>query len=103
MATIKSSTASIERNSFDYIRAYAQNQSTNPTVVAELEQAYALIAENLGLSGFQFIQLLENQGDSTQQAVYLAAQLNSVRPRNALLGVGSNQTTPVFISREIAA
>jgi hypothetical protein len=94
---------SIERNSFDYARAYAESQSTNPTVVAELEQACVLIAQNLGISMFEFIQLMQQQGTSQQQALYLAAQLNSVRPRNALLGLPPNLNTPNFISREIAA
>ena len=93
----------IERNGFDYGRAYAESQSNNPTVVSELEQSYVLIAQNLGVSVFEFIQLLQQQGTTIQQALYLAAQLNSVRPRNALLGLPPNLTTPNFISREIAA
>jgi len=103
MATIKTNNTSIERNSFDYGRAFAESQSNNPTVIAELEQAYVLIAQNLGISVFDFIQLLESKGDTQEQAIWFAAQLNSVRPRNALLGVAPNQITPVFISREIAA
>jgi hypothetical protein len=103
MATIKTNNTSIERNSFDYARSFAESQSSNPTVVAELEQAYVLISQNLGISAFDFIQVLKSKGDTQEQAVYLAAQLNSVRPRNALLGVSPNQTTPLFISREIAA
>ena len=92
-----------ERNSFDYARAYAETQSSNPIVISELEQAYTLIAQNLGISTYFFIQLLESKGDTTEQAVFLAAQLNNVRPRNALLGVAANQSTPLFVSREIAA
>jgi hypothetical protein len=103
MATLKTNNKAIERNSFDYARAFAETQSTNPTVVSELEQSYVLIANNLGISVFDFIQLLESKGDTAQQAVFLAAQLNSVRPRNALLGVAPNTTTPAFVSREIAA
>ena len=92
-----------ERNSFDYARAYAETQSSNPTVVSELEQAYFLIAQNLGISVYSFLQLLESKGNTAAQAVYLAAQLNNVRPRNALLGVAPNLTTPNFVLREIAA
>jgi len=94
---------SIERTSFDYSRAYAESQSSNPTVVSELVQAYNLIAQNLGISVFQFLQQLKNQGTDQQQAIYLATQLNSVRPRSALIGVAPILTTPKFISREIAA
>lgn len=79
METVKSSSTAIERNNFDYGRSFAETQSTNPTVVAELEQAYVLISQNLGISVFDFIQILESKGDTQQQAVYLAAQLNSVR------------------------
>ena len=103
MATIKSSNTAIERNSFDYARSFAETQSSNPTVVSELEQAYLLISQNLGISVFDFLQILESKGTSQQQAVYLCAQLNSTRPRNALLGIAPNLNTPNFISREIAA
>ena len=103
MVTIKPNNLSIERTAFDYARAFAQSQSTNPTVAAELEQSYVLISENLGISVFDFLQLLQSKGDTQQQAIYLAAQLNSIRPRNALLGVGPNLMTPVFVQREIGA
>ncbi len=103
MATVKTSNNSIERNSYDYARAFAESQSTNPLVVSELEQSYILISNNLGISVYDFIQLLESKGNTQQQAVFLAAQLNSVRPRNALLGVAPNISVPMFISREIAA
>jgi hypothetical protein len=103
MAVIKSSNSSIERNSFDYARSFAESQSSNPTVVAELEQSYVLIAQNLGVSVFDFLQILQSKGTTQQQAVYLAAQLNSVRPRNALLGVSPGLSTPAFVLREIAA
>jgi hypothetical protein len=102
MATIKTN-SSIERSSYDYISAYAHTQSNNTTIVNELIDAYTLISKNLGLSGYQFIQTLENQGSDSQQAIYLAAQLNNIRTRNALLGVMSQNTTPLFISREISA
>jgi hypothetical protein len=108
MTTINTSNIStivsgVERNSYDYALAFAETQSSNPTIVAELVQAYTLIAQNLGISAYQFIQQLESKGDSKQQAIYLAAQLNNVRPRNALLGIIPNQTTPQFVAREIAA
>jgi hypothetical protein len=103
MTTIISKNTGIERNNFDYALAFAQSQSSNPTVVSELVQAYTLIAQNLGITPFQFIQQLEQKGDSTQQALYLAAQLNNVRPRNALIGIAPNAITPNFIAREIAA
>lgn len=94
---------SIERDNFDYASAFANTQSSNPTIVAELTQAYTLIAQNLGISVFDFLQILQNKGNSQEQAVYLVAQLNSVRPRNALLGVMPNLNTSSFIQREIAA
>lgn len=100
---ISNITVGVERNNYDYLLAFASTQSQNATVVSELVQAYKLICQNLGITPFQFIQQLEQQGDTTQQALYLAAQLNNIRPRNALLGVAPNQTTPLFISREIAA
>lgn len=100
MTTITRTNSSIERNSFDYAQAYAETQSSNPTVVADLVNAYNLIAQNQGITVYQFLQILEQQ---SSQATYLAAQLNNVRPRNALLGVISSTNTPLFISREIAA
>ena len=103
MANTQITNTAIERTNYDYGRAYAETQSTNSTIVDELEQAYVLISQNLGISVFQFIQLLQQQGTTTQQAVYLAAQLNNVRPRNALLGLPPNLNTPNFVSREIAA
>jgi hypothetical protein len=92
----------IERNAFDYARAYAETQSSNSIIVSELQQAYILIAKNLNISVYDFIQILESK-IGTERAIYLAAQLNSVRPRNSLLGVLSTNNTPLFISREIAA
>lgn len=108
MAIIKTSSSAqtpngIERNSFDYIQAYASLQCSNPTVVSELVAMYVLIANNLGITPFEFITQVKNQGNSQQQAIYIAAQMNSVRVRNALIGVAINKTTPEFINREIAA
>lgn len=103
MATLKVSSTNVERNNFDYIRAYAENQSKNITIVDELIKAYVLIAQNLGITPYQFIQLLESKGNSIEQAQYLAQQMNSVRPRNAYLGVVYNTSVPLFIQREIAA
>jgi len=93
---------SIERTNFDYSRAFAESQSSNPTVISELIQAYNLIAQNLGISVFQFIQNIKSQGNDQQQAIYLATNLNSVRAKNALIGVAPIKSTPPFISREIA-
>ena len=103
MASIQLTNTSMERSSFDYGRAYAESQSSNPTIVSELEQAYLLISQNLGISVFELIQLLQQQGTSKQQATWVCAQLNSVRPRNALLGLPPNSSTPNFILREIGA
>ena len=85
---------SVERNGYDYARAYAESQSSNPTVINELIQAYTLISQNLGISVFQFIQKVQNQGTDQQQAIYLATQLNSCRPKNSLIGVAPIQITP---------
>ena len=93
----------IEKNSYDYAQAYAATQSSNTTVVNELVQAYNLIAANQGISVYQFLQTLAQQGSSYQQAVYLTAQLNNVRVRSALLGVPPASSTPAFIAREISA
>ena len=110
MATVKTSSSAttgivpgVERNNYDYIQAYAKTQSTNPIIVAELVQAYILISQNLGLSGYAFIKQVESQGTTQQQLIYLAAQLNSVRPRNALIGVAPVFNTPTFVAREITA
>ncbi len=92
----------VEKNSFDYARAFAETQCSNSTVVEELVQAYTLIAKNMGISVYQFVQLLQNKGDSKEQALYLAAQLNNIRVRSALLGVSPILNSPNFISREIA-
>jgi len=103
MATLPQSVPGIERNSFDYAQAYAATQSNNPTVVAELVEAYTVIAQNQGISVYDFLQLLLQKGSSYQQAVYLATQLNNVRVRNSFLGVIPTNNTPPFINREIAA
>ncbi len=101
--SLESILGNVERNSFDYATAYARTQSNNSTIISELVQAYTLIAKNQGISVFQFLQTLQNQGSPKQQALYLASQLNNVRPRNALLGIAPSTNTPDFISREIAA
>ena len=103
MSTLNTILSGIERNSFDYAQAFAQTQSSNPLVISELVQTYTLIAQNLGISVYQFLQTLQNIGDAQQQALYFAAQLNNVRPRNALIGVAPSSSTPTFITREIAA
>lgn len=98
MATLKVSTTNVERNNFDYLRAYAENQSSNITIVNELVKAYVLISQNLGISPYDLIQSLESKGSQ-----YMAQQMNSIRPRNAYLGVILNNNVPVFIQREIAS
>jgi len=103
MATLKIKSTNVERNNYDYVRAYAETQSSNSTIVDELIQAYVLVAQNLNITPLQFIQLVESKGNTVEQAQYLAQQLNSVRVRSAYLGVRLNQNTPVFIAREIAA
>jgi hypothetical protein len=100
MATIKTKSTYIERNNFDYCRAYAESQSSNPIIIEELIQSYVLIAQNLGITPSAFIQQMKEQ---SQPDIYLAAQLNSIRPRNSLLGVIPNNGTPIFIAREISA
>ena len=60
MTTITRTNSSIERNSFDYAQAYAETQSSNPTVVADLVNAYNLIAQNQGITVYQFLQILEH-------------------------------------------
>ena len=103
MATLKIKSTNVERNNYDYVRAFAESQSSNPTIVDELIQAYVLVAQNLNMTPLQFIQTIESKGNSVDQAQYFSQQLNLVRPRNAYLGVTLNQNTPVFIAREIAA
>ena len=103
MATIKTKSKYIERNNYDYVRAYAETQSSNPTIVDELIQAYVLIAQNLNISPLEFIQRVESQGNNLQQALYLASQLNTVRPRNSYLGVSGSQNIPLYVAREISA
>jgi hypothetical protein len=100
MATIKTKTSSINRNNFDYIRAFAETQSSNSIVVDELVQAYTLISQNMNLDPITLIQQIEN---GTISDLTLAAQMNSVRAQNALIGVIPTQATPLFISREISA
>jgi hypothetical protein len=100
MAIIKTKNSYIERNNFDYVQAYAESQSSNAVVVSELVQMYVLIAQNMSITPAALIQQIKS---GTISPIMLAAQLNSVRTRNALIGVASNQGTPVFIAREIAA
>jgi hypothetical protein len=102
MATINKVTG-IEKNSYDYARAYANSQTDNSVVAAELLQAYTLISKNMGISVFDFIQQVKTKGTEKQQAIYLAKQMNNVRPRNALYGVSNTLSTPVFIQREVGA
>lgn len=98
MAVIKTKSISIERNNYDYVQAYAETQSSNSVIVEELVQSYVLIAQNMGITPASLIQQIEN---GIMSPIMLAAQLNSVRPRNALIGVAPTQDTPIFIAREI--
>jgi hypothetical protein len=91
MATLKVVNKNIERNNYDYVRAFAEGQSSNATIIDELIKAYVLISQNLGITPVQFIQLVESKGNSIEQAQFLAQQMNSVRPRNAYLGVTFNR------------
>lgn len=93
----------MERNAFDYARAFANTQSNDPTVVQELIDAYAAIAKNLGISIQQFLETYQNIEDSRSQALYLCGQLNSVRSKNALMGLSPISKTPNFITRGIRA
>jgi hypothetical protein len=103
MTIIKTNSTAVERNNYDYIRAYAEMQTNNATLVDELVTSYVLIAKNLGITPQMFIETIKNQTGVLNQANYLASQLNSVRPRNAYLGVGGDVSTPTFIMQEIAA
>ena len=97
------SSQGLDGNSFDYVRAYAANRLSDPILIDELVQSYVLIAQSLGISPVQFIQQVIAQGSSQAQDIYLAGYLNSIRVRNALLGVGNQMNTPPFIQREILA
>ena len=52
----------------------------------------------MGITPASLIQQIEN---GIMSPIMLAAQLNSVRPRNALIGVAPTQDIPIFIAREI--
>lgn len=95
------STTSLSANNYDYVRAFAASRASDPIIIDELIQAYTLIAASLNISVAAFVQSVQNQGNSRDQDLYLAARLNTVRVRNALIGVVSPQTTPVFVGREI--
>lgn len=88
-------------NSYDSVRAFAIQRASDPIIVDELIEAYVAIALSLNITPVQFIQLVESQGSSQQQDIYLASALNSIRVKNALLGIGLAKQTPNFIIREI--
>lgn len=96
-------TNAISGNTFDAVRAYAASQTSVPELVDELVQTYILVAQKLGITAVQFIQQIQEQGTTQAQQIYLASYLNSVRLRNALLGVSNNPGPPYFIQREIVA
>lgn len=97
------SSPGLDGNSYDYVNAYAASRVSDPTLIAELVQTYVIISQSLGITPVQFIQQVQAQGSSQAQDIYLAGYLNSVRVRNALLGVGNGLGTPNFIQREIVA
>ena len=88
-------------NVYNYVLAYAQSRSSDPSIVASLVQIYSTIAKNLGIDPTQFIQQVQAQGNTVQQDLYLAYYYNSVRAKNALIGVTGSLNTPYFIAREV--
>ncbi len=98
-AMVKSS--SMNSNTYDYVQAFVKSRTNNPVIINELITAYTLIANNLGININQFLQLVESQGTTYEQDLYLANYLNTVRVKNSLLGVVRNVGTPLYIQREI--
>lgn len=94
-------TNAISGNNYDAVRAYAASQSSVPEIINELVSTYIQVAQTLGITPVQFIQTVEQQGSTQAQQIYLSAYLNSVRQRNALLGVANTPGAPYFIQREI--
>jgi hypothetical protein len=93
--------SSIGTSNYDYVQAYAASRVSDPSIIGELVTAYIAIAATLGITPTQFIELVQSQGSSQAQDIFLAAYLNSTRVRNSLIGVNNNKNTPLFISREI--
>ncbi len=91
----------INSNAYDYAVAYAKSRSDDPIIQTELVATYITIAQSLGVSINQFISMVQAQGNTYEQDLYLTNYLNTVRVRNALLGVGRNVGTPGYIAREI--
>ncbi len=92
---------SISPTNFDTIQAFAMTRATDPIIVPELIQAYTAIATSLNITTTDLISLIQGQGNTQQQDIFLASLLNTVRVKNAVLGVGLNKQTPVFVAREI--
>jgi len=88
-------------NVYNYVWAYAQSRASDPSIVNSLVQMYNTIAQNLGISPAQFIQQVEAQGNTVNQDLYLSYYYNTVRAKNALIGVTGNLNTPYFVAREI--
>lgn len=88
-------------NIYNYVLAYAQSRSNDPSIVQSLVQIYNTIAQNLGIDPTQFIQQVQAQGNTVNQDMYLAFYYNQVRAKNALIGVTGSLNTPFFVAREI--
>lgn len=88
-------------NVYNYVLAYAQSRSADPSIVQSLVQIYNTIAQNLGIDPTQFIQRVQAQGNTVNQDMYLAFYYNQVRAKNALIGVTGSLNTPFFVAREI--
>lgn len=86
---------------YDAIRSFAISRASDPIIIPELIQAYTSIATTMNISPAEFVALVQGQGNTQQQDIYLASLLNTVRVRNAVIGVGLNKTTPSFVAREI--
>jgi len=88
-------------NVYDYIRAFALARASDPVIVDALVETYTMIAQGLGISPIQFVQRVQAQGNTFDQDLYLATYMNTVRAKNALIGVAGGRGTPYFVAREI--
>jgi hypothetical protein len=91
----------IEATQYDALKNIVEARVSDPALQQEYIAAFAVIAQNLGLTTGQFAQVLREQGDSYEQDVFLAGYLNDSRVRNAKIGVALNLDTPEYIYREI--
>jgi hypothetical protein len=96
-------TQGVSPNDFDYVRQFATKRTNDAALADKLAVTYIVIAESRGITVQDFVKELKAAGSSREQDALIAAYLNAVQPRTAIVGISGLIDPPFYVAREIKA